>query len=149
MKLTLRFFVLIRLRKRGLERIMVRDPVVTKSKDPLDLKDPRISKVVRTKERRLNVRFPLGLPVRVYLAGQSEPMTVELTDVSAGGGRFRSATENVRINQGAAFTFVLPGERRCLAKGRVVRADGRGEFALRLQEANKAFLGFLGQLAGA
>ncbi len=99
-------------------------------------------------ERRRNIRFPLGLPVRVYLAGKADPITVELADLSMGGGRFRCATESVSLDQAASFAFVLPGQRRCSAKGRVVRADPNGEFALRLQEANRAFLGFVGQLAG-
>jgi hypothetical protein len=105
-------------------------------------------KTDRKTERRRNARFPLGLPVRVHLTGHAQAMTVELMDLSAGGGRFRSATSTVRLQQTASLAFLLPGPRRCLAKGRVVRTDGAGEFALQLQGANKAFIGFIAQLSG-
>jgi hypothetical protein len=39
----------------------------------------------------------------------------------------------------------LPGQRPCLAKGRVVRVGASGEFALRLDKVNDAFLGFVGE----
>jgi hypothetical protein len=98
-------------------------------------------------ERRSNTRYPLGLPVRVHLAGTADPITVELMDISAKGGRFRGETETVRLDQIASFAFVLPGQRQCSARGRVVRSDGAGEFVLRLEAVNKAFLGFVSQLA--
>jgi hypothetical protein len=99
-------------------------------------------------DRRRAIRFPLGLPVRVRLAGNVHAMTVELMDLSAEGGRFRCAGESVQVNQAASFAFVLPGQRHCLARGSVVRTDGSGEFVLRLQGANAEFRGFIGQLAG-
>ncbi len=96
-------------------------------------------------ERRRNSRFPLGLPVRIHFAGAPAPITVELMDLSASGGRLRSATQTARLDQGAAMAFVLPGQRPCLAKGRVVRIGASGEFALRLDKVNDAFLGFVGE----
>jgi PilZ domain len=97
-------------------------------------------------DRRRSIRFPLGLPVRVRLAGNVHAMTVELMDLSADGGRFRCATETVQVDQGASFAFVLPGQRHCLARGSVVRATASGEFALRLHGSNAEFRGFIGQL---
>lgn len=97
-------------------------------------------------ERRRNTRFPLGLPVHVTLVGQAEPMTVELTDLSMSGGRFRGAPEPVSLDQVATFSFLLPGQKRCQVRGKVVRSDGGGEFALRFTEANRTFLGFVGHL---
>lgn len=98
-------------------------------------------------ERRKSVRFPLGLPVRVHLTGHSDPITVEVVDLSARGGRFRTMDEPVKVNQTASFAFVLPGEKHCTAKGRVVRADDSGEFAVKLSKANRAYLGFVGDIA--
>jgi hypothetical protein len=72
-------------------------------------------------------------------------MTVELMDLSAHGGRLRAPTQTARLDQSAAIAFVLPGQRPCLAKGRVVRIDASGEFALRLEKMNEAFLGFIGE----
>ena len=112
--------------------------------------EPKVKAAAKAKapaERRSSPRYPLGLPVHVHLAGHAEAMTVELMDLSAGGGRFRSAVGTVRLNQTASLAFVVPGPKRCLAKGRVVRTDGAGEFAVSLNEANKAFLGFVEQLA--
>jgi hypothetical protein len=89
----------------------------------------------------------LGLPVRVHFAGAPGPITVELMDLSAGGGRLRSPTQTAHMDQRAAIAFVLPGQRPCLAKGRVVRVGDSGEFALRLDKVNDAFLGFVGEFA--
>lgn len=104
--------------------------------------------IVAAADRRQNSRFALGLPVRIHLAGNSGPITVEVVDLSISGGRFRAATQTARLDQMAALAFVLPGQRRCLAKGRVVRTDDSGEFALRLEKANDAFLGFVGEVTG-
>jgi len=100
-----------------------------------------------TIERRKRPRFPLGLPVRVHLAGRSDPITAEVVDLSARGGRFRCLDESVQVNQTASFAFVLPDQKHCIAKGHVVRADGSGEFAVKLSNANRAYLGFVGGLA--
>lgn len=100
-----------------------------------------------TVERRKKPRFPLGLPVRVHLTGHSAPITAEVVDLSARGGRFRCIDETVQVNQTASFAFVLPGEKHCTARGQVIRADDSGEFALKLSKANRAYLGFLGEIA--
>ena len=102
---------------------------------------------VQAVERRKSARFPLGLPVRVHLTGHADPITVEVVDLSARGGRFRCLDERARVNQTASFAFVLPDERHCAAKGRVVRADDSGEFAIKLSKANRAFLLFIGEFA--
>jgi hypothetical protein len=99
-------------------------------------------------DRRRHYRFPVGLPVEVRFAGRQAPLTVELMDISAGGGRFRFAASDVRVDERATFGFVVPDQRRCYARGRVVRVDSPGQFALSLDQANEAFLGFLGLLAG-
>jgi hypothetical protein len=99
-------------------------------------------------DRRRHSRFPLGLPVEMRVAGRAEPFTVELMDVSAGGGRFRFAGADVSVDQHATFGFVIPDQRRCFARGRVVRVDAPGQFALSLDQANEAFLSFLRLLAG-
>jgi PilZ domain len=99
-------------------------------------------------DRRRHERFALGLPVGVQLAGRPSPITVELLDLSATGGRFRCVGEKVRLAETATVAFVSHDQRRCRAEGSVVRTDASGEFALRLDETNDAFAAFLGQLAG-
>ena len=108
---------------------------------------------VARKEHRRHPRFPLGLPVRLTVAGRGEFIIVELMDLSATGGRFRVAPEvvsvdDVSVNDRAAFGFVIPGQRHCVASGRVVRVRDAGEFALSLERANEAFRGFFGVLSG-
>jgi hypothetical protein len=99
------------------------------------------------KDRRRHARFPLGLPVGVQLAGRPGPITVELLDLSATGGRFRCLGEKVRVNETATVSFVLQDQQCCLAEGQVVRSDASGEFALRLADTNEAFVAFISQLA--
>jgi hypothetical protein len=99
------------------------------------------------KDRRRAARFPLGLPVGVQLAGRPGPITVELLDLSATGGRFRCLGEKVRVDETATVTFVLQDQQRCHAAGHVVRSDASGEFALRLADTNDAFVAFVSQLA--
>ena len=99
-------------------------------------------------DRRRHLRFPLGLPVEMHLGGCSQPFTVEMMDLSAGGGRFRVAGADVSVDQQATFGFVVPDQRRCSARGRIVRVEAPGEFALSLDQANEAFLSFLDLLAG-
>jgi hypothetical protein len=106
------------------------------------------SDVESTPDRRRHLRFPLGLPVEMRLAGKPEALTVEMMDLSAGGGRFRFAGADVSVNQLATFGFVVPDQRRCFARGRIVRVEAPGVFALSLDQANEAFLGFLGLLEG-
>lgn len=98
-------------------------------------------------DRRRHSRFPLGLPVEMRLVGRQEPVTVELMDISAGGGRFRVVGADVSVDQAASFGFVVPDQRRCLAQGRVIRVDGAGQFALSFEQANDEFLGFVGLLS--
>jgi len=74
-------------------------------------------------------------------------MIVELLDLSATGGRFRCLGERVRVDETATVVFVLDDQRRCQAVGRVVRSDASGEFALRLKNANEAFVAFVRRLA--
>jgi hypothetical protein len=100
------------------------------------------------KDRRRHARFPLGLPVGLQIAGRPGPITVELLDLSATGGRFRSLGDRVRVDETATVVFVLEDQRRCQAEGRVVRADASGEFALRLKTSNDAFVAFVRHLAG-
>ena len=106
------------------------------------------SNVETAPDRRRHLRFPLGLPVEMHLSGRSQALTVEMMDLSAGGGRFRVTGADVRVDQQATFGFVVPDQRRCSARGRIVRVDAPGEFALSLDQANEAFLSFLGLLAG-
>jgi hypothetical protein len=82
------------------------------------------------------------------LVGHAEPFTVEMMDLSAGGGRFRFAGADVSVDQLATFGFVVPDQRRCSARGRIVRVEGPGQFAISLDQANEAFLAFLGLLGG-
>ncbi len=99
------------------------------------------------KDRRRHARFPLGLPVGVQIAGRPGPITVELLDLSATGGRFRCLGDRVRVDETATVVFVLDDQRRCQAVGRVVRSEASGEFALRLKNSNDAFAAFVRRLA--
>ena len=99
-------------------------------------------------ELRRHPRFVVGLPVRLAVVGRAEPITVELVDLSEAGGRFRALVDEVRVDDRAAFGFVIPGQRHCVARGRCVRVPGAGEFALALDRGNDAFHGFLKSLTG-
>ena len=99
------------------------------------------------RDRRRYARFPLGLPVCVQIAGRPGPITVELLDLSATGGRFRCLADRVRVDEIATVAFFLDDQRRCQAEGSVVRSDASGEFALRLKKANAAFVAFVRRLA--
>jgi hypothetical protein len=116
-----------------------------------EIEDLKIAKVDSTrttgKDRRRHARFPLGLPVGVQIAGRPGPITVELLDLSATGGRFRCLGDRVRVDDTATVAFVLDDQRRCQAEGRVIRSDASGEFALRLKKANDAFAAFIRRLA--
>ena len=98
-------------------------------------------------ERRRHSRFPIGLPVKVTLAGAADPITVELLDISLKGGRFHAFGDEVRVGQRAAFAFVVPDQGRCLAEGSVARIKRGGEFVVTLDETNDAFRAFVRQLA--
>ena len=97
-------------------------------------------------DRRRHTRFALGLPVGVHLAGRPNPITVELLDLSVSGGRFRGLGEKVGVAETAIVAFVSQDQKRCYAEGKVVRADGSGEFALRIEKRNDAFAAFVSQL---
>lgn len=97
-------------------------------------------------ERRRHLRIPLGVPVRVHLADR-RAMTLELVEVSAGGGSFRTVHERPGLGQRAAFGFVMPDRSICLARGRVVRVENRS-FAVALDDMNAAFRSFLGDVSG-
>jgi len=116
-----------------------------------EAEDLKIAKVDSTRpvgrDRRRHARFPLGLPVGVHIAGRPGPITVELLDLSATGGRFRCLGDRVRVDEIATVAFFLDDQRRCQAEGRVVRSDASGEFALRLKKANDAFAAFVRRLA--
>jgi hypothetical protein len=98
-------------------------------------------------ERRRCPRFRLALPVDVHVAWRNEPVTVELVDIGQGGARFRAPAGPLRLDQEAAFGFVIPGQHVCVANGRVVRLGADGEFVLSVDRANDAFHGFLVSLA--
>jgi hypothetical protein len=102
-------------------------------------------------ERRRTPRFRLALPVNVHVAWRNAPVTVELVDIGRDGARFRSPVGPLRLDQEAAFGFVIPGQHVCVANGRVVRLGDRpgeeGEFVLSVDRANDAFHGFLVSLA--
>ncbi len=98
-------------------------------------------------ERRRSPRFRLALPVNVHVAWRSVPVTVELVDIGREGARFKSPSGAMRLDQEAAFGFVIPGQHVCVANGRVVRLGDAGEFVLSVERANDAFHGFLVSLA--
>jgi hypothetical protein len=85
--------------------------------------------------------------VRFFFAGEPRPATIELVDVSAGGGAFRCASVPPHLGQRAAFGFVMPGRSVCVARGHVVRVFG-DEFALALDRMNEPFRGFLTDISG-
>jgi hypothetical protein len=97
--------------------------------------------------RRRHARFPLGLPVKLQVVGQTAPLIVEIVDVSAGGLRLRSLGDDVRVAQRATLRFVLSDQRACAVGGRVTRVERGGAFVLALEETNDAFRGFLASLS--
>jgi PilZ domain len=100
-------------------------------------------------DRRRAKRFVLGLPVRARIAERAEPLFVELMDASASGSRFQvqGNVDSLHVDQDVAFGFVVDGWPNCQAKGRVVRVEHTGQFALALDDTNEAFDGFLRLLA--
>jgi PilZ domain len=98
-------------------------------------------------DRRRFQRYRLGLPVNVHVAWRNDPVTVQMVDIGAEGVRFRSGSGALRLDQEAAFGFVIPGRHVCVANGRVLRVGGDGEFVLSVERANAAFHGFLVSLA--
>jgi hypothetical protein len=100
-------------------------------------------------DRRREERFVLGLPARARIAECAEPLFVELMDASASGSRFQvhGNVDGVQVDQDVAFGFVVRGWPKCQAKGRVVRVEQTGHFALALDDTNEAFDGLLRLLA--
>jgi hypothetical protein len=98
-------------------------------------------------ERRRHPRVALGVPVRVHLAGEELPRTIELVDVSIGGGAFRMMGKLPVLGQRAAFGFVTPDSAMCAASGLVVRV-GRDGFAVKLEKANGPFRSFVADISG-
>jgi len=98
-------------------------------------------------ERRRHPRVPLGVPVRVHMDGEPRPTTIELVEVSGGGGSFRTAGTLPSVGQKVAFGFVMPDRSMCAARGRVVRV-GTGGFALKLDRANRSFRSFVQDISG-
>ena len=98
-------------------------------------------------ERRRHPRVPLGVPVRVHMAGDERPTMLELVEVSGGGGSFRTAGPLPNLGQRVAFGFVTPDRSMCTACGRVVRLDPAG-FALQLERANHSFRSFVQDISG-
>jgi hypothetical protein len=98
-------------------------------------------------ERRRHPRVPLGVPVRVHMAGQPSPKTIELVEVSGGGGSFRMKGTLPTLGQRVAFGFVTPDHSMCAACGRVVRIQSGG-FALQLERASRSFRSFVADISG-
>lgn len=101
----------------------------------------------RQAERRRFPRVPLGVPVRVHMAGEARPTTLELVEVSSGGGSFLAAGLLPQLGQRVAFGFVMPDRSMCTACGRVVRLSQTG-FALKLERANRSFRAFVQDISG-
>src|SRR5579862_74892 len=101
----------------------------------------------KVENRRRHPRIPVGLPVEVHLSGRESPLTVELTDIAAGGVRLRALSSDVRIDQRANFMFVVAGRGACAAEGRVTRVDASGEFIVVLDKTSPDFRAFVSSLA--
>jgi hypothetical protein len=101
----------------------------------------------RAENRRRHPRIPVGLPVEIHLAGRDTPLTVELTDIAAGGVRFRALSSDVKTEQRATFMFVVAGRGACAAEGRVTRVDPSGEFIVVLDKTSPDFRAFVSSLA--
>ena len=92
------------------------------------------------------MRFPLGLPVELYVAGRETPIIVEVVDVSAGGVRLRALEPSVKVAEQATLRFVMPGNRACVATGQVTRIEHEREIILVLKRTNSAFKSFVASL---
>jgi len=101
----------------------------------------------RPSERRRHPRVPLGVPVRIHMAGQPRPKTIELVEVSGGGGSFRMTGTLPTLGQRVAFGFVTPDKSMCAACGRVVRIQ-TGGFALQLERSSRSFRSFVQDISG-
>ena len=97
--------------------------------------------------RRRHPRVPVGLPVEVHLSGRHDPLTVELSDIAAGGVRFRAPANDVALGQRAKFMFVVEGSGACAAEGPITRINPGGEFIVELDKTSPAFRAFVSSLA--
>ena len=97
--------------------------------------------------RRRHPRVPVGLPVEVHLSGRPDPLTVELSDIAAGGVRFRAPANDVTIGERARFMFVVAGSGACAAEGHITRINPGGEFIVELDKTSPAFRAFVSSLA--
>jgi len=97
--------------------------------------------------RRRHPRVPVGLPVEVHLSGHDDALTVELSDIAAGGVRFRAPANDVTIGQRARFMFVVEGSGACAAEGQITRISPGGEFIVQLDKTSPAFRAFVSSLA--
>ena len=80
------------------------------------------------------------------LAGRTQ-LTVELSDIAAGGVRFRAPANDVTLGQRARFMFVVEGSGACAAEGRITRINPGGEFIVELDKTSPAFRAFVSSLA--
>jgi hypothetical protein len=97
--------------------------------------------------RRRHPRVPVGLPVEVHLSGSADALTVELSDIAAGGVRFRAPASDVALGQRARFMFVVEGSGACAAEGPITRLSPGGEFIVQLDKTSPAFRAFVSSLA--
>ena len=97
--------------------------------------------------RRRHPRVPIGLPVEVHLSGRLDALTVELSDIAAGGVRFRAPANDVTLGQRAMFMFVVEGSGACAAEGRITRINANGEFIVELDDTSPTFRAFVSSLA--
>jgi c-di-GMP-binding flagellar brake protein YcgR len=97
--------------------------------------------------RRRHPRVQVGLPVEVHLSGRETPLTVELTDIAAGGVRFRAPSNDVKLDQRAKFTFIAAGRGACAAEGHITRVNKDGEFIVVLDKTSPDFRAFVSSLA--
>ena len=97
--------------------------------------------------RRKHARVPVGLPVEVHISGITAPLIVELMDIAPGGIRFRSLTDQVRLDQQATFKFHVADHGECAAEGKVLRIQSEGVFIVALERANRVFRDFVLSLA--
>jgi len=97
--------------------------------------------------RRRHPRVPVGLPVEVHLSGCTDALTAELSDIAAGGVRFRAPASEVAVGQRARFMFVVEGSGACAAAGLVTRLSPGGEFIVELDDTSPAFRAFVSSLA--
>ena len=100
------------------------------------------------------VRFRLPGAAPAELEARTEPGAEAGSEAPpAAHAGTRPDVRRINLDEQAAFGFVVPGHRVCVATGRVMRIVGgagrwgQDEFVLSIERANDAFHGFLGSLA--